>query len=71
MLGIGRTKLYELIGTGEIEIIKIGKSTLVPIRSLEALVERKRLAQTAAAPEPRRRGRPPVSFVRLASRNNV
>ena len=27
MIGVGRTKLYELISNGELETIKIGKAT--------------------------------------------
>ena len=42
MLGIGRTKLYALLGEGEIEAIKIGKATLVVVESLHAFVERRR-----------------------------
>ncbi|WP_264592628.1 helix-turn-helix domain-containing protein [Sphingobium sp. B1D7B] len=42
MLGIGRTKLYALIGKREIETIKIGKATLILVSSLEAFVERQR-----------------------------
>lgn len=42
MTGIGRSKLYELIAEGEIEIVKIGAITLVPVKSLEGLVERGR-----------------------------
>ena len=34
LTGIGRSKLYELIAAGEIEIIKVGTITLVPITSL-------------------------------------
>lgn len=40
MIGIGRTKLYELIATGELETVKIGKATRITIASLHALVER-------------------------------
>lgn len=40
LTGIGRSKLYELIKAGEIEIIKIGSITLVPMASLYALVGR-------------------------------
>ena len=29
-LGVGRSKLYELIKAGEIKVIKIGGTTLVP-----------------------------------------
>ncbi|MBL4865141.1 MAG: helix-turn-helix domain-containing protein [Pseudomonadales bacterium] len=41
-LGIGRSTLYVLIGEGEIEIIKLGSSTLVLTASLRALVDRRR-----------------------------
>ena len=41
-LGIGRSTLYVLIGEGEIEIIKLGSSTLVLTASLRSLVERRR-----------------------------
>lgn len=42
MIGIGRTKLYELIAAGEIETVKLGKSTRITIASLDALVARHR-----------------------------
>ena len=42
MMGIGRTKLYELIGKGEVEAIKVGKATLVTTASLNAMIERRR-----------------------------
>jgi len=38
--GIGRSKLYELIGEGEIEIIKVGTITLVPVASLTRFLQR-------------------------------
>lgn len=38
MIGVGRTKLYELIAAGEIETIKLGKSTRVTTASLHALI---------------------------------
>ena len=41
-LGIGRSTLYVLIGKREIEIIKLGSSTLVLTASLRSLVERLR-----------------------------
>jgi len=40
LTGIGRSKLYELIQEGEVEIVKIGSATLIPIASLERLLER-------------------------------
>ena len=38
LTGIGRSKLYELIASGEIEIVKVGAMTLVPISSLKGLL---------------------------------
>ena len=40
MIGIGRTKLYELIKAGDLETVKIGRATLVTMRSLRRLIER-------------------------------
>lgn len=40
MIGIGRTKLYELIASGEIEAIKLGKSTRITTASLHKLIKR-------------------------------
>lgn len=40
--GIGRSKFYELIKAGEIEVIKVGAITLVPMSSIEALLKRGR-----------------------------
>lgn len=42
ILGIGRTKLYELIGSGDLEIIRIGRRTLVLRPSIDALIARLR-----------------------------
>jgi excisionase family DNA binding protein len=42
MTGIGRSKLYELIADGEIEILKVGAITLVPVAGLQAFLERNR-----------------------------
>ncbi|MGF7156097.1 helix-turn-helix domain-containing protein [Novosphingobium gossypii] len=39
LTGIGRSKLYELIGEGRIETVKIGSMTLVLTQSLRKLVE--------------------------------
>ncbi|QNA82955.1 helix-turn-helix domain-containing protein [Sphingomonas sp. So64.6b] len=32
--GIGRSKLYELIASGDVETIKVGAITLIPVDSL-------------------------------------
>ena len=42
MTGIGRSKLYELIQEGEIEVVKIGSATLIPFASLQQLLDRNR-----------------------------
>ena len=39
LTGIGRSKLYELIAEGQLEIVKVGAMTLVPMKSLRALIE--------------------------------
>lgn len=42
LTGIRRSKLYELIGAGDLEVVKIGRCTLIPMDSLRALIERGR-----------------------------
>lgn len=41
-VGVSRSTLYVLIGQGEVEIIKLGSSTLVLTSGLKRLVERRR-----------------------------
>lgn len=36
--GLGTTKIYELIGEGRLETVKIGRRTLVKVASIRALV---------------------------------
>lgn len=38
--GIGRSKLYELIQSGDISTIKVGTMTLIPVASIEAFLAR-------------------------------
>lgn len=40
MIGVGRTKLYELIAAGEVETVKLGKSTRITTASLHDLIRR-------------------------------
>lgn len=42
LTGIGRSKMYELIAAGEIDVVKVGSSTLVIFASLKAFVDRRR-----------------------------
>lgn len=41
LIGIGRTKLYELLSTNEIESVKIGRRTLIRRASLRRYTERR------------------------------
>lgn len=47
--GIGRSKFYELIKAGEIDVIKVGAITLVPMSGIQALLERGRLGSAEHA----------------------
>lgn len=40
MIGVGRTKLYQLIAAGEITTVKLGKATRVTTSSLHDLIKR-------------------------------
>jgi len=40
MIGIGRMELYELISSGELETVKIGKATFITTASVHELVRR-------------------------------
>jgi excisionase family DNA binding protein len=39
LLGISRSKLYELLAAGELPVIHIGRSARIPLTSLRAWVE--------------------------------
>jgi excisionase family DNA binding protein len=54
MLGVGVTKLYELIDTGELESYKDGKMRRITVASIKARVARK-LEQSKANPTPHRK----------------
>lgn len=47
-VSIGLTVMYELIGSGEVASIKLGRRRLIPVRALEEFMER-RLAEVASA----------------------
>lgn len=42
LLGIGRSTFYKLMQAGEVETIKLGRSTLIPVASIEALLAKRR-----------------------------
>ena len=54
--GLGNTKLWELISSGALESVRVGRRRLIVYRSLEKLL---RPATAESVPAPRRRGRPP------------
>lgn len=43
--GIGRTTLYELIGSGAIESIKVGRRRIIPADSIRAYFAAQRASQ--------------------------
>jgi len=48
VLAIGRTTLYELIRDGEVDVIRIGRSTRIPVTTIHAFVDRRRSGQRRA-----------------------
>lgn len=42
LLGVGRSTAYELIGTGELEVVHIGRCARVPADAVEEFVQRLR-----------------------------
>lgn len=45
-LGVGRTQMFRLILSGEVESLKIGARRLVPTQALDESVQRLRAEQT-------------------------
>jgi excisionase family DNA binding protein len=50
--GIGRSKVYEMLGSGEIESIHVGTRRLVLLDSYRRLIERQRAAQAERRARP-------------------
>lgn len=48
-IGVGVTKGYELIGSGELDVIKIGRATRITVESINAMVARRMAEQRRAA----------------------
>jgi excisionase family DNA binding protein len=40
LLGLSKNKIYKLLKANELERIKVGKKTMVPLKSLHAFIER-------------------------------
>jgi excisionase family DNA binding protein len=45
ILGIGRTKAYELVATGEIKAARVGRAVRVNRAAVDAYIERNQYAQ--------------------------
>jgi excisionase family DNA binding protein len=58
LLGIGNTRLYQLIHDGELVTYREGRARRITMESIRARVARLAGASDKA-PQPRRRGRPP------------
>jgi excisionase family DNA binding protein len=39
LTGLSRSRLYELIQSGDLETVKVGRATLIPFKSLKALTK--------------------------------
>ena len=48
VLGLGRTKIYELINDGELEAIHVGRAVRIPTEAISEFVQRKRAAATVS-----------------------
>ena len=51
-LGLGRSTVYELITAGELEVIRIGRSSRIPVAAVDEFVERHRSPGVTAAAAP-------------------
>jgi excisionase family DNA binding protein len=49
LTGMSRSRLYELMGSGEIEFVKVGASTLILVASLRQFVESRRMSRPPQA----------------------
>lgn len=68
MLGIGRTKAYELIGRGELHVVHIDGAARVPLVAVQRYVDRLMSPpRRTMRPAPRQRSasQPPLPFVDL------
>jgi excisionase family DNA binding protein len=46
--GIGRSHVYELLGIGELESVKIGRRRMVLVDSIDAYIERLRAVEATS-----------------------
>jgi excisionase family DNA binding protein len=55
LLGIGRTFMFELVATGQVDSLKIGKRRKVPRQALHEYIARLKDEQAAASTDPETR----------------
>jgi excisionase family DNA binding protein len=48
LLGVGRTKLYEFLGTGQLFSVRLGRSRRIPRSAVDAFVEKLTASSTGA-----------------------
>ncbi|MEM1151706.1 MAG: helix-turn-helix domain-containing protein [Pseudomonadota bacterium] len=60
--GLGRTKIYELIKSGELPVRKVGSRSLVLVNDLQALLEALPIANSV----PQRAAKPDVAALAIA-----
>lgn len=51
MLGIGRSRVYDMLAAGELPSVRIGRSIRIPVAALQKWVERKQDGGDAEAGE--------------------
>jgi hypothetical protein len=70
ILGCGNTRGYELLNAGELVSFLDGRARKILVSSINDFIERKLAAagRIKAAPQPRRRGRPPKASANEAHR---
>jgi excisionase family DNA binding protein len=51
-LGLGRTKVYELIATGQLTAVRVGAAVRVPVEAVRLWVEERAAAGTVGEREP-------------------
>ena len=56
MIGLGRSKAYQLMGSGELASVRVGRARRIPTEAV-----RKWVADQSAAEERSRRERPPAN----------
>ncbi len=49
-LGVGRSTMFELLASGEIESVKVGRARIVPAEALHAYMRRLRAEQAGQVP---------------------